>query len=246
MGIQVLSSALVGIVACFPVMTATASQVHPACAPTVALTTDSKQSSVQVTLVRDRIRMSGLKSAEIRSRLANVGYEPSVLDRYLDPTCSVPAPTDTVQHALEALGLMDSSGWTLQPGASSTAPEVTIAGEVQRPVAVEFREGMTLGDLITAAGRLKRTADITLEVYRVMGAASQELFAIPEIHSIRVDSAYLVGHDPNRIYANHIPGFTYIVDRAAAFKLMPYDRVVANVLHRAQLLTEGAAVLRRE
>ena len=89
---------------------------------------------------------------------------------------------------------------------------------------------MTLGDLITAAGRLKRTADITLEVYRVMRAPSQEPLAIPEIHSIRVDSAYLVGHDPNRIYANnYIPGFTYLVDRAAAFKLMPYDRVVVNM-----------------
>ena len=109
MGVQALSSTLVGIVACFPLMTATASQVHPACAPSVALSTDTEQPSLQVTLVRDRIRMSGLKSAEIRSRLANVGYEPSVLDRYLDPTCSVPAPTDTVQHALEALGFMDSS-----------------------------------------------------------------------------------------------------------------------------------------
>ena len=210
MGIQALSSALAGIVACFPVMTATAMQVHPPCAPSVALSTDTKQFSPHVTLVRDR---------------------------YLDPTCSVPAPTDTVRQALEALSLMEASAWNGPPGVATTAPEVTIAGEVQRPLSVEFREGMTLGDLITEAGRLKQTADLTVEVYRVMRSVDGERQPIPEIHSIRVDSAYLVNHDAKRLYAKHIAGFTYLVDRAAAFKLMPYDRVVVKTPPRARLFS---------
>ena len=68
-----------------------------------------------------------------------------------------------------------------------------------------------------------------------MRRASRERLVVPEIHSIRVDSAYLVDHDANRIYAKHIAGFTYLIDRAAAFKLKPYDRVVVKALLRARL-----------
>ncbi len=111
-------------------------------------------------------------------------------------------------------------------------PTVTIAGEVPEPCTVAFREGMTLSDLITQVGGLKQTANLTLEVYRVIRTADGERMVIPEIHSIRVDSAYLVNRDAGRIYAAHIPDFTYMVDRAAAFKLQPYDRVVVVALHR--------------
>ena len=111
-------------------------------------------------------------------------------------------------------------------------PTVTIAGEVPEPCTVAFREGMTLSDLITQAGGLKRTAKLTLEVHRVIRTADGERMVVPEIHSIRVDSAYLANRDAGRIYAAHIPGFTYLVDRAAAFKLRPYDRVVVLTLPR--------------
>jgi protein involved in polysaccharide export with SLBB domain len=109
-------------------------------------------------------------------------------------------------------------------------PTVTIAGEVREPSTVVFREGMTLSDLITQAGRLKRTANLTLEVYRVIRTADGKRMVIPEIHSIRVDSTYLVNRDAGRIYASYIPGFTYMVDRASAFKLQPCDRVVVVAL----------------
>ena len=87
-----------------------------------------------------------------------------MLDRYLDTSCSVPAPTDSVRHALEALGLMEASAWAMAPGVTTTAPNVTIAGEVQQPGDAVFREGMTLGNLIRDAGGLMPTADLTLEV----------------------------------------------------------------------------------
>ena len=109
---------------------------------------------------------------------------------------------------------------------------VTIAGEVGVPCTVAFREGMTLSDLITQAGRLRQTANLTLEVYRVIRTADGERLVFPEIHSIRVDSTYLVNRDAGRIYASYIPGFTYMVDRASAFKLRPYDRVAVVALHR--------------
>ncbi len=134
--------------------------------------------------------------------------------------------------ALQALGLVSASEWDAQSGLEESRREVTIVGEVGRPGNVPFRKGMTLGDLITEAGRLKQTADLTVEVYRVMRSVDGERQPIPEIHSIRVDSAYLVNHDAKRLYARHIAGFTHLVDRAAAFKLMPYDRVVVKMLHR--------------
>ena len=107
---------------------------------------------------------------------------------------------------------------------------VTIVGEVREPCTVAFWEGMTLSDLITQAGRLRRTANLTLEVYRVIRTADGERLVIPEIHSIRVDSTYLVNSVAGRIYASYIPGFTYMVDRAMAFKLSAYDRVVVGAL----------------
>ena len=107
---------------------------------------------------------------------------------------------------------------------------VTIVGEVLEPCTVAFWEGMTLGDLITQAGRLRRTANLTLEVYRVIRTADGKRLVIPEIHSIRVDSTYLVNRVAGRIYAAYIPGFTYMVDSAMAFKLSAYDRVVVLAL----------------
>ena len=107
---------------------------------------------------------------------------------------------------------------------------VTIVGEVLDPCTAAFWEGMTLGDLITQAGRLNQTANLTLEVYRVIRTADGKRLVIPEIHSIRVDSTYLVNHVAGRIYAAYIPGFTYMVDRAMAFKLSAYDRVVVLAL----------------
>ena len=111
-------------------------------------------------------------------------------------------------------------------------PTVTIAGEVPEPYTVAFQEGMTLSDLITQAGGLKRTANLTIEIYRVIRTAGGKRLIIPEIHSIRVDSTYLVNRDAGRIYASYIPGFTYMVDRASAFKLQPCDRVVVGALPR--------------
>ena len=62
--------------------------------------------------------------------------------------------------------------------------------------------------------------------------ADGERLVIPEIHSIRVNSTYLVNCVGGRIYQAYIPGFTYMVNRAAAFKLRPYDRVVVDTLPR--------------
>ncbi len=83
-------------------------------------------------------------------------------------------------------------------------------------------------DLIGHAGRLKRTANLTLEVYRVLKNGGDSPLAVPEIHSIRVDSAYLRDRNADKIYSSYIPGFTVFLDRAVAFKLRPYDRVVVR------------------
>ncbi len=246
MGTRAIPSALAGLVACFTVLTAEAAQLDSRCAEAVAASFQINEAGNQAKLIQSSIRESGLRPAELRLRLAQLGYHPSTLDPYLDGVCSVGLPSDSVRLALEALDLIDGSAWVVEPAFVEPMQSVTIAGEVEQPGSVPFHEGMTLGDLIRDAGSLKPTADLTLEVYRVMRAASRDLLFIPEIHSIRVDSAYLVDHDARRIYAKHIAGFTYLVDRAAAFKLKPYDRVVVKMLHRARLLPSARPFNRRE
>ncbi len=215
-------------------MTAEAAQNDSLCFATVAASLETREAGNQAKIIRNRMRELHLKPTELRLRLTALGYHPSTLDPFLDVACFVYPWSDSVGLALQALGLMDAH-WIRESAFVQLASNVTIAGEVQQPGDVVFREGMTLGDLIRDAGSLMPTADLTLEVYRVMRRASRERLVVPEIHSIRVDSAYLVDHDANRIYAKHIAGFTYLIDRAAAFKLKPYDRVVVKALRRARL-----------
>ena len=237
MGTRAIPSALAGLVACFTVLTAEAAQLDSRCVETVAASFQINEAGTQATLIQSWIRESGLRPAELRLRLANLGYHPSTLDPYLGGVCSMRLPSDSVRLALEALDLMEPSAWVVETAFVDPMQSVTIAGEVEQPGSVPFIEGMTLGDLIRDAGSLKPTADLTLEVYRVMRAASRNHLVIPEIHSIHIDSAYLVDHDARRIYAKHIAGFTYFVDRAAAFKLMPYDRVVVKTPPRARVFS---------
>ena len=239
MGTKAIPPALAGLLACFTVLTAEAAQLDSRCAEAVAASFQINEAGNQANLIQSSIRESGLRPDELRLRLAQLGYDPSTLDPYLDGVCSVDLPSDSVRLALEALDLFDPSA-VVETAFVEPMQSVNIAGEVEQPGSVPFHEGMTLGDLIRDAGSLKPTADLTLEVYRVMRAASRDLLVIPEIHSIRVDSTYLVDHDARRIYAKHIAGFTYFVDRAAAFKLKPHDRVVAKTMPRARLF------LRRE
>ncbi len=233
MRMRPLLTALAGLTVCFAGVAAIAAQDHPPCVAIAEQSPVAKEALDQTKLVRSRIRQSGFTPDEIRLRLVESGYHPSTLDPYLNPNCGlVPLATDTVRLALEALGLVDASAPDVEPAAFEAPATVTIAGEVREPGTVAFREGMTLSDLIRQAGGLKRTASLTLEVHRVIRTADGERLVIPEIHSIRVDSAYLANRGAGRTYAANIPGYTYMVDRAAAFKLRPYDRVVVVALQR--------------
>lgn len=231
MRMRPLSTALAGLTVCFAGVAAITAQDHPPCVAIAEQSPAAKEALHQAKLVGNRIRRSGFTPYEMRWRLVELGYHPSTLDPYWHPNCGlVPVATDTVRMALEALGLLDASALSVERAAFEAPPTVTIAGEVREPGTVAFREGMTLSDLITQAGRLRRTANLTLEVYRVIRTADGERLVIPEIHSIRVDSTYLVNRVAGRIYASYIPGFTYMVDRAMAFKLSAYDRVVVGAL----------------
>ncbi len=235
MGTRTIPPAVAGLVVWFTVVTAEAAQNDSLCFVTVAASLETREAGNQAKLIRNRIQELGLGIDDIRLRLSELGYRPSTLDSFLLGTCDPPYQSDSVGLALQALGLVGASELDAQSGLEDSRGEVTIVGEVGRPSNVPFREGMTLGDLINEAGRLKQTADLTIEIYRVMRSVDGERQPIPEIHSIRVDSAYLVNHDAKRLYAKQIAGFTYLVDRAAAFKLMPYDRVVVRTPPRARL-----------
>jgi len=229
------STALAAVAIYSADVTATPAQQGPPCVTRAEMSSSTMRTQNEAAIVHSWIRRSGLTSAQIRHRLTELGYDSSTLDPYLTGACLVPSPSDTVRLALQALGLTESSTSVAQGAAFEFGASVTIAGDVPEPLTVAYRQGMTLGDLITEAGRLRQTADLTVEVYRVMRSVDGERLPIPEIHSIRVDSAYLVNRDAKRLYAKRIAGFTYLVDRAAAFKLMPYDRVVVNMLHRRLL-----------
>ncbi len=204
MRMRPLSTALAGLTVCLAGVAAIAAQDHPQCAAIAEQSPVAKEALHQAKLART-------------------------------PNCGlVPLATDTVRLAFEALCLLDASAPDVEPAAFEPPPIVAIAGDVREPGTVAFREGMTLSDLITQAGGLKQTARLTLEVHRVIRTADGEHLVFPEIHSIKVDSGYLANRNAGRIYAAHIPGFTYTVDRAAAFKLRPCDRVVVLALPRPQ------------
>ncbi len=251
MGTRAVPLALAGLVAWFTILTAEAAQIYSRCAEAVAASFQINEAGNQANLIQSSIRESGLRPDELRLHLAQHGYDPSTLNPYLDSVCSVGLPSDSVRLALEALDLIDGSAWVVETALVEPMQSVTIEGEVEQPSSVPFHEGMTLGDLIREAGSLKPTADLTLEVYRVMRTTSRDLLVVPEIHSIRVDSAYLVNHDARRLYARHIAGFTYLRDHATVFKLQPYDRVVANTLRpfdrvEANTLPRARVISRRE
>ncbi len=205
MRMRPLSTGLAGLTVCFAGVSAITAQDHPPCA---AIAEQSPAGP----------------EAWHQTKLAG------------NPNCgTVPLAMDTVRLSCEAPGLLDASALSGERAAFEAPTTVTIAGEVREPHTAALREGMTLSDLITQAGRLNRTANLTLEVYRVFRTGDGERQTIPEIHSIRVDSTYLVNRVAGRIYASYIPGFTYMVDRASAFKLRPCDRVVVMALHRRRV-----------
>ena len=123
--------------------------------------------------------------------------------------------------------------------ATETFP-VTIVGEVMRPHEEQFREGLTLRQLITAAGGLKTSADLEVEIARLADPARREAGGIANVYRVRVDSTFFVGRSNEQFYLGvrdslGVPG-------PGDFRLEPYDRVFVRRLpelefHRGVVVT---------
>jgi len=100
---------------------------------------------------------------------------------------------------------------------TQSRPQITISGEVYNPFSIDFREGMTLRDLILRAGGLRSSANMMrAEVSRLQEDAlmSTDLAARPErtVEVIQLE----IGAD--------------FLTREDSFELMPYDRVAIRRL----------------
>lgn len=123
-----------------------------------------------------------------------------------------------------------------QASATQRLP-VNIQGEVHNPAEAEFKEGMTLRDLIVAAGGLRPTADLTIQVTRIPAGSARENGEIAQQFKIAADSSYFVSDQSARYYFGDRATLERSVGggEAAAFQLMPYDRVVVRRIPEFEL-----------
>ena len=113
---------------------------------------------------------------------------------------------------------------------------VSISGEVRRPGAERFQEGMTLRDLIIRAGGLRHTADLTLEISRLARPANRNQGQIAEIITARLDSSFIVPGDAVRFYLRDLqPPTDGSPDEAGELKLKPYDHVFVRRLPQLEM-----------
>ena len=121
---------------------------------------------------------------------------------------------------------------------------VRLSGEVRHPGrgAFQYRQGMTLEDLLLEAGGLTPEADLTIEVSRRPGAAAREQGQMTETVRIPVDESYIISEEGIRFY----PGDRENADNgdgvgAASFRLRPHDQVFVR---RVPNLSEGQRTVR--
>ncbi len=117
---------------------------------------------------------------------------------------------------------------------------VRLSGEVRRPGAgsFEYRQGMTLEDLILQAGGLTPEADLVVEVSRRPSPADRREGHLGEMVRIPVDESYIVSEEGIRFYAGDsaIRAETRDGPNASTFLLRPHDQVFVR---RVPNLPEG-------
>lgn len=101
---------------------------------------------------------------------------------------------------------------------------VSVYGEVQKPTAVDYREGLTLMDVITSAGGLKESASESfVEVYR----------------RLSYEEAEQVSDDMGHVYSFSISRNLELGGAADEFVLQPFDRVF---IKKSPSFDEGAMI----
>lgn len=103
---------------------------------------------------------------------------------------------------------------------------VTISGEVRNAGTEKFQEGMTLRDLIVRAGGLRPTADLRVEISRLVEPSERADGLIAKIITARIDSSYIVPEEAVRFYLGDLsPPHDGDADEASDLELQPYDHV---------------------
>lgn len=104
---------------------------------------------------------------------------------------------------------------------------VRLSGEVRHPGrgTFQYREGMTLEDLILEAGGLTPEADLTIEVSRRPGADARQQGQITETARIPVSRSYIISEEGIRFYPGDLDSADATSMAAANFELRPHDQV---------------------
>jgi polysaccharide biosynthesis/export protein len=135
-----------------------------------------------------------------------------------------PATTDTLRRAATPDTLRGAA-----PGADVAREwlEATTGELRSTSLTVEFHEGMTLRDLVLAAGGLRPSADLTIEIARLADPTRSDTRQIAEIIQVQADASFFVSEQDRRRYLGNPPANP---GSAGDFVLQPYDRVLVRPL----------------
>ncbi|MGH7482513.1 MAG: SLBB domain-containing protein, partial [Longimicrobiales bacterium] len=176
----------------------------------------------------DLIAMAdGLRPDAYRERAQIIRMDPAdsslaVLDLSLDTAPDGTPLEDPELHEFDVLNVFSRTEF-------EDDFTVRIAGEVRDPGTLPFRDGMTLADLLLAAGGLRPSADLTVEVARLAHQGARENGTIANVISVPVDSGFIVSERGIRFYPGEGNGVSDD-GTAAAFELRPYDQVYVRRL----------------
>lgn len=121
--------------------------------------------------------------------------------------------------------------------ASTQRLPISLLGEVHQPVEAVYKEGMTLRDLIVAAGGLRPTADLKIEVARIATGEHRNDGTLVHTHIVEADSSYFISDQSARYYFGNPSELDRDIGSGdpAAFPLMPYDRIIVRQIPEFEL-----------
>lgn len=107
---------------------------------------------------------------------------------------------------------------------------VTISGEVYDPLSLDYREGMTLRDLVIQAGGLRPTADLQVEIARLVAPEQRSSGRVVELIHVPLDSSFVLSEEVVRRYLGYRDSLVRVTAGAVAarFQLQPFDIVTVR------------------
>lgn len=107
---------------------------------------------------------------------------------------------------------------------------VSIGGEVYDGLSLDYREGMTLRDLVIQAGGLRPTADLQVEIARLVAPEERPSGRVVELIHVPLDSSFVLSEEVVRRYLGYRDSLLRATQNtvAARFQLQPFDIVTVR------------------